>query len=141
VRVPRRTAVRLMSGILGIGVAAGVFAAGRGTADRHRDGDAGYAQGLADGIRQGRAEQEAEALPPAARAGARAAFGDGYRAGANDAFAGYDGGWSYATPYVVTLARGGPGITYRIASRTPLRPGVDYYLCPRSRRLCQRPGG
>jgi hypothetical protein len=129
-----------MSCILGVGVAVGLFAAGRGTADKHGDSgrSAGYAQGLADGVQQGRAEQEADALPPAARGGARAAFDDGYRAGVNDAFAGYDGGWSYGTPYIVTLTRGGPGITYRIASRTPLRPGVDYHLCQYS-RLCQRP--
>jgi hypothetical protein len=127
--------------LLGVGVAVGLFVAGRGTASQHHEAapSAGYAQGLADGIRQGRAEQEAEALPSGARDGARAAFDDGYRAGVNDAFAGYDGGWSYGTPYVVTLARGGPGITYRIASRTPVRAGVDYYLCPGSRGLCQRP--
>lgn len=127
--------------LLGIGVAVGLFAAGRGTASQHRAPSPGYTQGLADGVRQGRAEQEAEALPPAAREGTKAAFDDGYRAGVNDAFAGYDGGWSYGTPYVVTLARGGPGITYRIASRTPLRAGADYYLCPGSRGLCKRPRG
>jgi hypothetical protein len=144
VRASRRTVVRLVVCLLGVGVAVGVFAAGRATAgDRHgaayRAGQtAGYAQGLAEGVREGRAEHETEALPPATRDAAKAAFGDGYRAGADDAFGGYDGGWSYDTPYVVTLARGGPGVTYRIASRTPLQPGVDYYLCPHSRNLCRR---
>lgn len=81
-------------------------------------------EGRADGMREGRAEQETGALPPAARAAARAAFADGYRAGENDVFAGYDGGWAYGTPYAITLAPGGPGVTYRIASRVPLRPGA-----------------
>ena len=87
----------------------------------------------------GRADQETRALPPNTRDGAKAAFGDGYQAGADDVFTGYDGGWSYAAPYVITLARGRSGITYRFASRTPLHPGVDYYLCPDSLKLCQRP--
>jgi hypothetical protein len=147
-RTPRRiTTVRLVCFLLGLGVAAGLFALGRGTAADHRAGAyrAGYARGLmigrAEGVQEGRADQETGALPPATRAGARAAFDDGYRAGANDVFGGYDGGWSYATPYVITLARGGPGVTYRFASRTPLRPGVDYYLCPHSPGLCLNPRG
>jgi hypothetical protein len=44
----------------------------------------------------------------------------GYRAGREAAFAGYDGGWAYGVPYVITLQRGSPGITYRIASRKQL---------------------
>jgi hypothetical protein len=44
----------------------------------------------------------------------------GYRAGREAAFAGYDGGWAYGVPYEITLQRGGPGITYRIASRKQL---------------------
>jgi hypothetical protein len=51
---------------------------------------------------------------------AGATFNAGYRAGRDAAFAGYDGGWSYRAPYEITLQRGGPGITYRIASRKPL---------------------
>jgi hypothetical protein len=31
---------------------------------------------------------------------------------------GYDGGWTLGEPYVIVLANGGNGITYRIASRT-----------------------
>jgi hypothetical protein len=106
----------------------GLFALGWFTAPDHRgggyrDGQAtGYSQGKADGVREGRSEQETGALPPGARESARKAFDDGYRAGANDVFAGYDGGWAYGTPYVITLARGGSGITYRFASRAPARP-------------------
>lgn len=49
-----------------------------------------------------------------------ASFNAGYLAGREAAFAGYDGGWAYGVPYVITLERGGPGITYGIASRRPL---------------------
>jgi hypothetical protein len=49
-----------------------------------------------------------------------ASYDAGYLAGREAAFAGYDGGWSYGVRYEITLQRGGPGITYRIASRKPL---------------------
>ena len=54
---------------------------------------------------------------PALRGGT---FAAGHRAGLEDAFSGFDGGWSYGVPYVVTVRRGGPGVTYRFASRRPL---------------------
>jgi hypothetical protein len=52
-----------------------------------------------------------------------------YAAGREAAFTGFDGGWDYGMPYIVTLERGGPGITYRFARRWPMRPGVDYRIC------------
>jgi hypothetical protein len=90
----------------------------------YHDGSvAGYADGFragrAEGLQEGQALAETAALPPAARAQARATFDDGYRAGANSVFSGYDGGWSLGHPYVIVLARGANGITYRIAARTP----------------------
>ena len=51
---------------------------------------------------------------------AGASYNAGYLAGREAAFAGYDGGWEYGVPYEITVQRGGPGITYRIASRKPL---------------------
>jgi hypothetical protein len=51
---------------------------------------------------------------------AGASYNAGYLAGREAAFAGYDGGWAYGVPYEITLRRGGPGITYRIASRKRL---------------------
>ncbi|MGZ4307292.1 MAG: hypothetical protein ACXVEW_12310 [Solirubrobacteraceae bacterium] len=51
---------------------------------------------------------------------AGASYNAGYLAGREAAFAGHDGGWAYGVPYEITLRRGGPGITYRIASRKPL---------------------
>jgi hypothetical protein len=72
-------------------------------------------------------------VPPTA---ARASLTDAYRAGRDDAFSGFDGGWAYATFYVVTLRRGGPGITYKFARRWPMLPGFEYHVC--GGRLCSR---
>jgi hypothetical protein len=65
----------------------------------------------AAGIQEGRALQQP--------AQARDAFKAGYQAGANDVFGGYDGGWDYDRPYVITLKKGSNGVTYAIASRRP----------------------
>ena len=51
---------------------------------------------------------------------ARGSFGAGYRAGREDAFSGFDGGWQFGVPYIVTLKKGPAGITYQFAARTPL---------------------
>jgi hypothetical protein len=59
-----------------------------------------------------------------------------YAAGREAAFTGFDGGWDYGAPYIVTLQRGGPGITYRIARRWPMRPGLEYRMCDRD--ICTR---
>jgi hypothetical protein len=124
-------------------VAAGLVALGRATVGTGAARDRGYAAGRtdgeADGIRVGRALTATQSLPPDAQAAARDAYGAGYTAGANDAFNGYDGGWDMAAPYVVVLGPAGSGVTYRIESRTELREGVDYYLCPPARTLCQQP--
>ena len=78
-----------------------------------------------------------QALTGAERDSAGAAFNAGYRAGINDVFGGYDGGWSTGAPYVVTLVAGTGGATYRISSRIEMRSGVNYFLCPDRRSLCQ----
>jgi hypothetical protein len=108
-------------------VAAGLVGLGRATAPDpaaassrgYRDG---FREGRAEGLQEGRGLAETAPLPTAARAAARAAFDAGYRAGANDAFGGWDGGWSPGQPYVIVLAKGSKGITYRIAARTPCPP-------------------
>jgi hypothetical protein len=64
-------------------------------------------------------------------------YTDGYRAGREAAFSGFDGGWSFGTPYIVTLRRGPPGVTYRFARRWPLLPGREYRACGRS--VCSSP--
>jgi hypothetical protein len=137
----RKTTVRVLACLLGLGVAAGLYTLGRASAGPPADPKAAYARGLDDGraqgTREGREAQEVSALKPGVRDSTKAAFDDGYQAGANDVFTGYDGGWAYSTPYLVTLARGGTGITYRFASRTPLRAGAHYSLCPHGPGWCQ----
>ena len=111
-------------------LAAGLFALGRATAPgpsagrAFRDGStAGYADGFAAGravgLQEGQALAESSGSPPADRTRVRDAFNDGYRAGANAVFSGYDGGWTLGHPYVIVLAHGANGITYRITARTP----------------------
>jgi hypothetical protein len=63
----------------------------------------------------------------------------GYLAGREDAFSGFDGGWVLGDPYIVTLGRGGPGITYRFARRWPLLAGHEYRSCSQD-IICSRPG-
>ena len=56
-------------------------------------------------------------------------FADGYRSGREDAFSGFDGGWSFDTPYIVTLRHAGGGITYRFARRWTMEGAVEYRRC------------
>ena len=140
---------RIVKAALGLAVAlivaAGAFALGRASIDRHaaresglRDGrSAGYFDGLRAGEATGR--QEGRALQAQGTGAAKDAFNAGYVAGVNDAFAGYDGGWTLSTPYVITLEHGGPGIVYRISSRVAVRAGVNYYLCPNGHDICEEP--
>ena len=106
-----------MAVLAGVALAAGGFAVGRVSADTDAGHDAGVREGHAAGLREGRALQATGSSPT----GARAAFDAGYAAGANDVFAGFDGGWSLSQPYVITLARGSGAVTYRIDSRRALR--------------------
>jgi hypothetical protein len=140
-----RVAMLVVAAVL---VAGAAFTVGRatapGAAPRAQDTTVGgYLDGLragqAQGRQEGRAEQEGAALPPGDRAPVQDAFTAGYTAGMNDAFAGYDGGWTLGVPWIVTLEDGAGGIDYRIARRTPVSPGVDYYLCADGHSLCQRP--
>jgi hypothetical protein len=91
--------LRLLVALVIVGVGVGAFFVGRGSVDR----------------------------TPAPVA--RGSFADGYRSGREAAFAGFDGGWGFDTPYIVTLRRAGSGITYRFARRWTMEPGVDYRLC------------
>jgi hypothetical protein len=100
--------------------AAALVALGRATAPTPatpRGYADGFLAGRAEGVQEGQAIAEAAGSPPASRDRVRAAFDDGYRAGANSAFSGYDGGWSLGRPYVIVLAKGANGVTYRIAAR------------------------
>jgi hypothetical protein len=64
-------------------------------------------------------------------------YAGGYRAGREDAFSGFDGGWIIGQPYIVMLRHGGHGITYRFARRWPLLPGREYRSC-RQDFICSR---
>ena len=138
----------LLAVLLGILAAAALVGLGRVTAPdpaaaRSRGYHDGTVAGYADGVQAGRAQglQEGQAiaatapLPPGPRERAKAAFDAGYRAGANDAFGGWDGGWSPGQPYVIVLAKGSKGITYRIAARTlcppapPTTSGTGLLVC------------
>ena len=136
------TTRRIIAVLIGAALGTGLFLLGRLTSDTD-DGRAGgfYAglrQGESRGVQEGRALQLTEALPEDARDAARTAFDDGYAAGANDAFGGYDGGWYVSRPYLVTLVKGSGSITYDIGSRTMLHGGIDYYLCPHAQTICQQ---
>ena len=132
-------------------LAGGLFLLGRITAGTAPDRDAGdqaghsvgYLEGLsagqAQGRQEGRALQEGVALPADSRQPVQDAFTAGYTAGANDVFAQNDGGWYLSTPYVVTVDQGSGAIAYRIATRTALQPGINYFLCPDGQGLCQQP--
>jgi hypothetical protein len=112
--------------VLALGLLAAGFVLGRQTgpspaASRSAGHDVGYAQGLAvgraGGLAEGRALQFGATLPTAGQGSAEAQFRAGYRAGAEDVFAGYDGGWAIGRPYVIVLSPGVDGLTYRISHR------------------------
>src|SRR4051812_11786605 len=104
-RIPFRAALGVPALIvLAVLLAAAAFVLGRQTAHpTAASGTAagGFAEGLQAGLAQGRQEgralQEAAAVPSAQQQAVRAAFDDGYAAGADDVFGGYDGGWSRTT--------------------------------------------
>jgi hypothetical protein len=141
-RTSAKIALALACGALVVG---GAFLVGRVTApaDHQPASQVGdYFDGLrvgeAQGRQEGRAIQEGAALPATDRQPVTDAFNAGYAAGANDAFAGYDGGWTLHVPWIVTLEGGSGEIAYRIQGRTRVLPGVDYYLCPDGHTICHR---
>ena len=99
----------------------------------------GLRVGQAQGREVGRTLQVGASLPAKDKHVARDAFRAGYAAGANDVFAGYDGGWTFEAPWIVTLEPGGSKIDYRIRDRTPLERGIAYFLCPGGHTLCHAP--
>jgi hypothetical protein len=145
IRIPGRT-VGLVAAVLAAG-ALGWFGSAvlsPSSAPTHNsdraDSDAYFAgllAGEAQGRQEGRALQEGTALPKNARHAVSDAFNAGYTAGANDAFAGYDGGWTLSAPYIVTLNEGAGQIVYRIDSRTVVKARVTYQLCADGHDICQ----
>src|SRR6185369_17132748 len=99
--------------LAGFTLVAGGFLLGRSGAPTTAAGPSaysdGFAAGRAAGVQEGRALQEGQALTGSERDGVTAAFNAGYSAGVNDAFGGYDGGWSTGAPYAITLTAGTGG--------------------------------
>jgi hypothetical protein len=142
-----------------VAIGAGMFFLGRASADAGAAHDRGYragvsagrasgqSDGYADGLRvgttqgvqEGRALQIGATVPADSKQPVQDAFNAGYTAGENDAFGGYDGGWALSMPYLITLEPGQGRIVYRISDRTTLQPGIDYYLCPAGKSICQQP--
>lgn len=145
----RRRGYRVTSAVI---IATGLFALGYAAATAHRSTppSGSYASGRTDGYlaglragealgrQEGRALQEGATVPADSREPVQDAFNAGYAAGANDVFSGYDGGWALSQPYVVLLEHGAGQIAYRVSSRTPVQAGVDYYLCPDGREICEQ---
>jgi hypothetical protein len=136
--------------ILGLVAAAGLIEIGRlsvssrpasksHAVDPRDDYFAGLRAGEAQGRQEGRALQEGVALPPHARRPVHEAFNAGYAAGANDVFAGYDGGWTIGQPYVVIVAEASGQVVYRIKTRDEIMAHTNYYLCPNGHELCEEP--
>jgi hypothetical protein len=145
VTIPKRTTLGLV--LVGAIAAPALVEVGRITAhparqaavDRSDEYFDGLQVGEAQGRREGRALQEGIALPANSRRPVQDAFDAGYVAGANDVFAGYDGGWTIGGQYVVTVAEASGQIVYRIKTREPIKPNMNYYLCSGGRTLCQEP--
>jgi len=135
-----RLAATVLGALLAVGAA---FLLGRASAPdapaAKGDYFAGLRAGEAQGRQEGRALQAGVELAPGERDAARRAFNAGYVAGFNDVFAGYDGGWTMGTPWIVTLTGGAGSVVYRIDTRERVRAGVDYYLCADGHSLCQQP--
>ena len=118
-------------------VAAGVLV-GRATAPvRDRGFTQGNAAGYAEGVAAGRSLQIGDTVPTGSKDVAQTAFQAGYRAGENDAFGAYDGGWKLGAPYVVILGKGVGGAAYQFVERDQLTPGTMYRLCPNGTSLCR----
>jgi hypothetical protein len=140
------------AGVVVVALAVAAFLAGRLTAPAPGSGTAssaassagsgggyaaGFSAGEALGVGEGRALQQSASLAPGAQQSARQTFAAGYAAGAEDVFGGYDGGWAMGAPYLIVLAPGNGGATYRIASRIPVQPHVNYSLCSNGHDICQ----
>jgi hypothetical protein len=139
---------------LALAAAAGglAFVAGRQTAD----GPAQFDRGAAEGERLGRSLVRADYAPGASayneifNRGLRRGYVRGRREGrllgqqrgraaAHDApFAGFPGGWSIGSWYLINIAPGQKGARYAIGGRTLARPDAWYGVCAGGARICVR---
>jgi len=136
-RMTKRTQLAAIGAVVLVCVGSAGWLIGRSTVPRHDrtvvpSSTADYAAGLA----AGRALQIGDTVPPGSKTATIAAFKAGYRAGQNDSFGAYDGGWKIGFPYVVVLAHGADGATYQFASRIQFEAGTAYRLCPGGHSIC-----
>lgn len=135
-RIPPRIQVATIGAALLVGVGSAGWVVGRSTAPDHDRGSASSTADYAAGLAAGRALQIGDTVPPGSKSATVTAFKAGYRAGQNDSFGAYDGGWKIGFPYVVVLADGVGGATYQIASRIQFEAGTAYRLCPDGHSIC-----
>jgi hypothetical protein len=148
-RIPAPKTILVSALVAAIGV--GFFFFGRLSVNDSQARNAGYQSGRTDGyfdgvkageaqgLQEGRALQAGSAVAGTSQQPVQDAFNRGYAAGENDAFGDYDGGWQTEAPYLVIVVPGSGAAntpTYRISTRTLLRPDTDYYLCPDSPTIC-----
>ena len=134
----KRMQLWVLGAVVVVGIGAAGVVIGRSTAPT---ADRGYTQGnaagYAEGVAAGRSLQIGDTVPPgSSKDVAQASFQAGYRAGENDAYGAYDGGWKLDAPYVVILGKGVAGGAYRFVERDELTPGTTYQLCPDGTSLC-----
>ena len=133
----KRIQLAALASVVLIGVGAAGWLVGRVTAPAHDPGFvAGNRSGYAEGVATGRALQVGDSVPQGSKAATVSAFNAGYRAGQNDSFGAYDGGWKIGVPYLVVLGHGAGGAPYLFASRTELEAGTSYRLCPDGHSIC-----
>jgi hypothetical protein len=122
--------------VLAAGVAGG-FLLGRTTAPTHDHAwEDSYSLGYDQGLGAGRVLQIGDTIGPGQKDAAAKAFQAGYRAGQDDAFGSYDGGWEIGTPYVVILGHGTGGSAYRFAYRVTMVKGSTYEACGTAVGVC-----
>lgn len=137
---------------LAAGAAGLAFVAGRQAAD----GPSWYERGAAEGERLGRSEALADYAPGGTaynvifNRGLRRGYVRGRREGrvlgqqrgraaATDApFAGFPGGWSIGSWYMVNIAPGQDGARYAIGGRTLADEDSWYGVCAGGQRICVR---
>jgi hypothetical protein len=158
IRIPRAIVVFVVIAIALATAAVGAFAVGRaiGRSSVHRRAlrnqayAAGYHHGYAagavrgwargvtlgrkDGTRRGFARGYVQGYRAAMKRAAGAIY-SAFRAGINNAFAGY-GGWDVGHYYIVAIAVGSGGARYQIPSRIEMIPGHDYALCADRNGVC-----
>ena len=125
--------------VVAVAALVAAFLLGRHTAPVHDHGwMQGYSVGYDTGVPVGRSLEVGDSLSPDTKDVGTKAFEAGYRAGTDDSFGSYDGGWNIGQPYTIVLDKGINGATYRIDQRELMQPGVTYVLCQSGKAVCTK---